>query len=315
MIGISSHPLDAVVFIGDMATFTVVAVGSGVTYQWYKNGAAVSGETGASYLFFPDSDEDGARVYCIVTNIDGSVQSRSAVLEVVGNPTVITKDQYFVKEQPAKSEEVKNRIEVPTNPLKASTTLEELYRSGDPITLNPGESLDIQATYSNPPALVTGASISIVDASGATLILSDVTYYAVGAEFTISNTDVSAGTGTVVIQGYPLESVGKDVIVAEDADSILDNGLQKYVFPENPLIQSREIAQTIADALLASYREFRKDVMFTWRGNPVLELGDTITIPQYERGANKVLGTFKIFKNKINFDGTLEQTTEARKVT
>ena len=58
------------------------------------------------------------------------------------------------------------------------------------------------------------------------------------------------------------------------------------------------MAQLIADSLLSGYKDPRKDTTVTWRGNPVVVLGDVITVPEYQRDGFILDGDFKVFKNK-----------------
>ena len=46
---ITAQPASTSVVSGNTATFTVMATGSGLTYQWQKNGAPIGGATAASY--------------------------------------------------------------------------------------------------------------------------------------------------------------------------------------------------------------------------------------------------------------------------
>ena len=66
------------------ATFNVEIVTPGYpeeyTYQWYKNGSAISGATETSYSV--SSQTASAEFYCIVTSKAGSVQSRTATFTV-----------------------------------------------------------------------------------------------------------------------------------------------------------------------------------------------------------------------------------------
>lgn len=86
---ITTQPASQSVDLNSPATFTVVASGSGLSYQWYKNGLAVSGATGASYTVLSTIANEGEyRVK--VTNSAGSVTSNIARLTVVGPPTITT---------------------------------------------------------------------------------------------------------------------------------------------------------------------------------------------------------------------------------
>lgn len=77
------YPANVSVSVGSSATFRVVTSEDGYpanySYQWYLNGAAVSGATGTSFNHYR-SLEGSDTVYCIVTNEAGSVKSRDAVL-------------------------------------------------------------------------------------------------------------------------------------------------------------------------------------------------------------------------------------------
>ena len=48
-VNITAQPLARTVCQGSMVTFSVAATGSSLTYQWYKNGAAISGATNSTY--------------------------------------------------------------------------------------------------------------------------------------------------------------------------------------------------------------------------------------------------------------------------
>jgi hypothetical protein len=81
---ISTQPASATIVGGNTATFTVMAAGTApLTYQWQKNGAAVSGATGASYTTPAEAVADnGATFAVVVTNSGGSVTSANATLTV-----------------------------------------------------------------------------------------------------------------------------------------------------------------------------------------------------------------------------------------
>lgn len=76
------------------ATFVVNIATAGspasYTYQWYKNGAAVSGATGTSYTVTGLTAAGTHTVYCKVTSAAGSVQSRTATLTVVSSQPAFT---------------------------------------------------------------------------------------------------------------------------------------------------------------------------------------------------------------------------------
>src|SRR5205823_2757130 len=66
------------------ATFSVSATGTApLSYQWKKNGLAVSGASSSAYTTLPTSSSDtGAQFTVVVSNSSGSVTSSAAVLTV-----------------------------------------------------------------------------------------------------------------------------------------------------------------------------------------------------------------------------------------
>ena len=81
---ITTQPLAQTVNAGDPVTFSVVATGA-TAYQWQRNGAAVSGATGASYTLSPTTTANNGDAYTVVaSNAGGSATSSAAALRVTG---------------------------------------------------------------------------------------------------------------------------------------------------------------------------------------------------------------------------------------
>ena len=264
------------------------------------------------------------QAYCdrsgVVQIIGPSMASEQAAAE---SAYKITRDEYFTKNQPAKSEELANFIEVTTQPLVLATVPEEVY-SSEEISLEGGESKTFTCKYTDAPVMQASASITESsseeisleggESSGANITVSAATYYAWGAEVTVTNNSLIAGTCILVIEAKKLTVEGEEVITSQDQDSINKNGLLKYTFPNNHLVQSRSMAQSIADALLAAYKTPRKDVSLDWICNPALELTDPIEVPEYQKNGIDQKGTFYITKNSLQFTGSLRAKTDGRKV-
>jgi hypothetical protein len=79
---ITTHPQDATVMEGGTATFTIVAQGDSLQYQWLRNDSAVTGENASEYSFVAGSEDDGAAFRCVVSNGGGSDTSTRAMLTV-----------------------------------------------------------------------------------------------------------------------------------------------------------------------------------------------------------------------------------------
>lgn len=91
---ISRNPQDQIVEAGAQATFSVVATGDGLSYQWRRNAAGILGATGTSYTLGPVTvQDDGALFDVVVAGINGSVTSTPARLTVrsaSNQPPVVT---------------------------------------------------------------------------------------------------------------------------------------------------------------------------------------------------------------------------------
>ena len=85
---ITTQPSNQTVFAGQKATFSVSANGtSPLSYQWRKNGTAISGATSASYTTPAETTSDtGALFSVVVSNSVGNVTSNSATLTVNPDP-------------------------------------------------------------------------------------------------------------------------------------------------------------------------------------------------------------------------------------
>src|SRR6266566_103631 len=77
-------PASQTVTSGQTASFSVTATGAApLSYQWNKNGAAISGATSATYTTPPTTSSDnGAQFAVVVSNSAGSAASNAATLTV-----------------------------------------------------------------------------------------------------------------------------------------------------------------------------------------------------------------------------------------
>jgi len=91
---ITTQPADQIVLAGQPATFSVVLSDpNGATYQWSKNGTAITGATTSAYTTpATTSTDSGATFKVASTGPSGNVTSSNAVLTVVA-PVTITNPQ------------------------------------------------------------------------------------------------------------------------------------------------------------------------------------------------------------------------------
>lgn len=80
---ITTQPSSQTVIAGQNVTFTVVATGTNLTYQWFRDGSEIPGATSASYSLTPaEAADSGAEFYVVVSNSLGTTQSSTATLTV-----------------------------------------------------------------------------------------------------------------------------------------------------------------------------------------------------------------------------------------
>jgi len=222
----------------------------------------------------------------------------------------ITIDDFFRKDNPVKWSEIANYIEVETQPLRPADTTQEVYRSNEPVTVPAGGEASLTLYYNETPCIEASATLE-----GATnTTISSATCYAWGAEITLTNSGTSDESVTVVVNAKPLKVLNKEKAIAKDDASITDNGLIRYTFPANPLVQTLRMAQTIADKLLASFKDPRRDVEIEWRGNPALELGDVVVVPDYQKEGTDERGYFYIIRQELEYAGALRARLEGRRI-
>ncbi len=90
---ITAQPAAQTVNIGGPVTLSVSVVGvPDATYQWLRNGVAISGATNATYTIPATTGTDAATYSVVVTNSAGSVTSAAVPLIINGGPPVVTLD-------------------------------------------------------------------------------------------------------------------------------------------------------------------------------------------------------------------------------
>ncbi len=85
---VNVQPTDATVRIGDTVSFTVVASGIGLSYQWFgpdrqpltDTDGEIEGSRTANVQIFNVEPDDTGEYFVRVSNADGSVTSKEAVL-------------------------------------------------------------------------------------------------------------------------------------------------------------------------------------------------------------------------------------------
>jgi hypothetical protein len=196
---------------------------------------------------------------------------------------------------------VANEVIVTTLPLRPITTTEQVYKSNEPIVISANSTRTLTVYYNSPPVI---DAIANLDNPLAGVNIIESNYYGWGAEIKIQNTNGTDQQVILTINGKPLIVQNKERAVARDEISITENGVLRYEFPENPLVQSLTQAQMIADSLLASVKDSRRDIEIDWKGNPALLLGDQITFKNKD---------YHVIRQEIEWSGALDARLTGRR--
>jgi hypothetical protein len=94
---ITSQPASLTQCVGQSATFSVAAAGTGLTYQWRESGTAISGATSSSYSITAVAASDAGNYDVIVTGSCGSVTSNAATLTVSTPPAITSQPVSLTK--------------------------------------------------------------------------------------------------------------------------------------------------------------------------------------------------------------------------
>ncbi len=223
---------------------------------------------------------------------------------------IITPDDYFTKDNPIKWGGIANYVEVETQPLRSSGNEEEVYRSSEAVQIEANQEIAISALYRVAPCI--GAAASLENAEPEIEIVKE-DYFADGAEIIVHST--VEGAFELVINATPLKIIGSDLIVLQDHASIADQGLIKFTFPKNPLVQRVATAEMIAGYILFLYKNPRQNIEMDWRGNPALELGDVVQAPVFQHDNLDEQECFVTTKQEIEYDGGLRAKLSGYKIT
>jgi len=286
---------------------------AGLTEQEYWVDTELQQFTVPYAYFEPQSHREALRkiaeaclgqVYC---DRDGvvRVEGPSYLASKTKADLTITQDDYFRKDNPVKWGEIANYVEVETQPLRPDVA-QEVYRSNEAISIAAGETKTLTVYYNQTPCI--NALASLVGATNT--VITAATYYAWGADITIKNNGAATENVTIVINAQPLKILNKEKAIAKDDASITDNGLIRYTFPANPLVQTLSMAQTIANKLLASFKDPRRDIEVEWRGNPALLLGDRVSVVD-----NVETNDYYVIRQEIEYDGALRAKLSGRRAT
>ena len=299
---ITSQPISQNVTTGQTATFSVTATGTApLSYQWQKNGAAISGATSSSYTTPVTTNSDnGAQFTVRVSNSVGSTTSSAATLTVApapGTPSIAT--------QPANQSVTAGQtatfsvVATGTAPLSYQWQKNGAAISGatsssytTPATTNSDNGAQFVVTISNSVGTATSsaATLTVTPAPVAPSITSQPTSQSVTAGQTATFSVAATGTAPLSYQwqknGVAIGG-GTSSAYTTPATTTADNGAQFAVTVTNsignvtsntvtltvnspPAITTQPISQTVTAGQTASFSVTATGtapISYQWRKN------------------------------------------------
>ncbi len=174
---ITTQPVSKTVTAGQTATFTVAASGTApLTYQWKKNGTAISGATSSTYTTPATTTSDNAAQFTVgVTNSAGSATSSAATLTVNAATALLNASSTSLSFGSVSLSTTSSQNVTLTNAGNSNITISGVSVSGagfnasgvsTGLILTPGKTATLSATFT-PAATgsVTGSVTVTSDAS------------------------------------------------------------------------------------------------------------------------------------------------------
>ena len=246
------------------------------------------------------------RVYC---DVNGKI--RIEPYTVPDTPKLrITPDNFFEKDHPMAWTEIVNYVEVHATPYKPAAR-QVIYSNDSEIDVPYYGTVTKFYIYDMNPCIDIETPTYTGDVSNLDVI--SWTPYSWGAEIVLrAKTDAPCTLTGCTIYGKPLEKTGGIVVIKKDNQSITTNGLQTLTEPyESPFIQTEEQATTIAQTLLASCKDPRRDIKLAARGDIALYLGDRVSAPEYK---NVNYTGYIVIRQEFTWNGGLQCDITGRRV-
>ncbi|HEV2521111.1 MAG TPA: immunoglobulin domain-containing protein, partial [Candidatus Acidoferrales bacterium] len=217
---ITSQPVSQTVTLGQTATFTVTASGSGtLTYQWKKNGSSISGATSASYTTPATiASDNGAQFTVTIIGTSGNVTSSAATLTVNSPPSITTQPVSQTVIAPltatfsvAASGTAPLTYQWNKNGTAISGATSSSYTTPATTTSDSGAQFTVTVTNiagnitSNAATLTVNAATFILNASTTSLTFGNVT---IGNSSTLPVNLTNAGNSNVNISNITISGAG-----------------------------------------------------------------------------------------------------------
>jgi hypothetical protein len=208
---ISSQPASTKVTAGQTATFNIAATGTApMTYQWKKNGAAISGATSPTYTTPGETTTDNNAQFTVaVSNSAGSAVSSAAILTVSASSLLLNSSSSSLSFGSVNVPSSSTQTVTLTNSGISSITISNVTVSGagfnaagvpSGLILGPGQAATLTATFAPSGAGSMKGSVSV--ASNATNSPDSISLSGTGVAAVNHSVALSWAPSTSSVVGY-----------------------------------------------------------------------------------------------------------------
>jgi hypothetical protein len=208
---ITAQPASQSVIAGKTASFSVTASGTApMTYQWSKNGTAISGATSATYTTPAETTADNTAQFTVaVSNSAGSATSNAAVLTVTASTLLLNSSTSSVSFGSVNVSSSGTQNVTLTNAGNSTVTISNVTISGAGfnvsgasagLILTPGQTATLTATFS--PSAAGSAAGSVSVASNATNSPDAITLSGTGIAAASHSISLGWSPSTSTVVGY-----------------------------------------------------------------------------------------------------------------
>ncbi|MGH9691912.1 MAG: choice-of-anchor D domain-containing protein, partial [Candidatus Acidiferrales bacterium] len=208
---VTTQPVSQGVFVGQTATFSIADTGTApVTYQWEKNGAAISGATSSSYTTPPTvAGDKRSQFSVVVSNSAGSTISSAAILTVNPGTLLLSSSSMNMSfgNVNVSSDSMQNITLTSTG--NANVTISSVSVSGAGFNaggvpsgsiLSPGQTATLNATFA--PAAAGSATGTVTVSSNASNGPQKIALSGTGMAQITYSVDLSWAASTSTVTGY-----------------------------------------------------------------------------------------------------------------
>ena len=217
---ITTQPKSLIKYLGDTATFTVVATGTNKTYQWLKGTLEIIGETKSTLILNGITAAQAGEYFVKVTNSKASITSLSANLTVSIKPSIKTPPASVIVNEDTKAtftvvaegteplayQWLKNGVLITgastpsyTTPLLTKEDNGDKYSVAVSSTLNSIESAPAILTVRLKPVIITGPvsqSLNLGQTATFSVTVSDEAFKPLTYQWKINGVNVGISSAT-----------------------------------------------------------------------------------------------------------------------